>query len=361
MGISETVQLESISFSIGSIAYPHIDDAAKKRHGYMRMQNRIGTFTTSDAARGVRKLVELHGRDRSLQMVEPEDTSLVRIASEVLGDESGRRGYSYSGLCLTSLPHRKLADEQPWIRTVGPLTLIIEPGRIIDNDGKARIMGVPHGARARLILIYLQTQAVLNGSREVSLGRSMRSWMGSMGLTVGGETARALREQARRIATCSMRFSWQSAQASAGNATMISNERIIKSGLFFHDGKHGDTRQDSLFEDRVLLDADFFEQLRQHPVPLQDAAIQQLKDSSTALDIYIWLAYRLHHLDRRVAIGWRDLHQQFGAGYKHVFQFKPRFLQALAEAVSAYPEACVDVEDDYIQLHPSPPPVKKLA
>ncbi len=325
------------------------------------MQNRTNTPATTDAAKGVRKLVALHGRDQSLQMVEPENTSLVRIASHVLGDESGQRGYSYSGLCLTSLPHRKLPDEQAWIRTVGPLTLLIEPGRIVDQDGKLKIMGVPHGARARLILIYLQTQAVLNGSREVSLGRSMRSWMGRMGLSVGGETARALREQARRIATCSTRFSWQTGQGGSGQATMMTNERIIKSGLFFHDGSRVDSRQDSLFEDRVLLDADFFEQLRQHPVPLQDAAIQQLKDSSTALDIYIWLAYRLHHLDRRVAIGWRDLHQQFGAGYKHVFQFKPRFLQALAEAVSAYPEASVDVEDDHILLHPSPPPVRKIA
>jgi hypothetical protein len=59
-------------------------------------------------------------------MVDPIDKTLVKIASEVLGDESGQRGYSYSGLCLTSLPHRKLADDQAWERTVGPLTLIID-------------------------------------------------------------------------------------------------------------------------------------------------------------------------------------------------------------------------------------------
>jgi hypothetical protein len=185
--------------------------------------------------------------------------------------------------------------------------------------------------------------------------------MGKLGLAVGGETATALREQARRIATCSMRFSWKIDGRLPGNSTMMSNERIIKSGLFFHNGSTSDGKQESLFEDRVLLDGDFFDQLRRHPVPLQDAAIRQLKDSSTALDIYVWLSYRLHHLDKRTPIGWRDLHQQFGAGYKNLFQFKPKFLQALAEAVSAYPEARVDVEDSHIMLHPSPPPVKKLA
>jgi hypothetical protein len=317
----------------------------------------------ADAAKGVRQLVLVHGREAARQMVESTDKTLVKIASEVLGDESGRKGYSYSGLCLTSLPHRKLADDQAWERTVGPLTLIIEPGRIKLGDGPSKMMGVPHGARARLILIYLQTQAVLTSNREVSLGRSMREWMGRMGLSVGGETATALREQARRIATCTMRFSWQTEKKAGtrdSHSTMVSNERIIKSGLFFHDSTKSDTRQENLFEDKVLLDADFFEQLRRHPVPLRDAAIQELKDSSTALDIYIWLAFRLHHLDRRTPIGWKDLYQQFGAGYRHMWAWKPKFVQALAEAVSAYPEARVDVEDTHIVLHPSPPPVAKL-
>lgn len=315
----------------------------------------------SDAARGVRQLVLLHGRDTARDMVEPDAEALVRIASEVLGDEKGQSGYSYSGLCLTSLPHRKLKDDQAWERTVGPLTLIIEPGRIQLGNEPSRLLGVPHGARARLILIYLQTQAVLTNSREVSLGRSMREWMGRMGLSVGGETATALREQARRISTCTMRFSWQTQGRGGGKAsTMMTNERIIKSGLFFHDSARGDNRQEALFEDRVLLDSDFFDQLRRHPVPLRDAAIHQLKDSSSALDIYVWLAYRLHHLERRTPIEWRSLYQQFGAGYRHQWGWKPKFIQALGEAVAAYPEATVDVQEEGIVLYPSPPPVRKI-
>lgn len=312
----------------------------------------------ADAAMGVRQLVLLHGREAARRMVMEEAEPLVRIASEVMADETGRSGYSYSGLCLTSLPHRKPKSIEPWVRTVGPLTLIVEPGYIKLDDGPPQMLGVPYGARGRLILIYLQTQAVLTQSREISLGRSMRAWMGHMGMSVGGETARALREQARRIATCSMRFSWRLEKAGK-QAAVMTNERIIKSGLFFHD--QADGRQGSLFEDRVLLDADFFEQLRRHPVPLQDAAIQELKDSSAALDIYVWLAYRLHHLTKRTPIGWRDLYAQFGGGYRYLWSWKPQFITSLAEAVAAYPEARVDVEDTHIVLHPSPPPVPKLA
>jgi len=312
----------------------------------------------SDAAKGVRQLVLLHGRDTARNMVEPSAEPLVRIASEVMGDDSGRTGYSYSGLCITSLPHRKLKSADPWIRTVGPLTLIVEPGYIKLNDDPPKLLGVPFGARARLILIYLQTQAVLTQNREVSLGRSMRAWMGRMGMSVGGETAKALREQARRIATCTMRFSWK-AEHAGKQAALMTNERIIKSGLFLQD--HSDGRQESLFEDRVLLDGDFFEQLRRHPVPLQDAAVQQLKDSSAALDVYVWLAYRLHHLSKRTPVGWRDLYEQFGTGYRHMWSWKQQFVVSLAEAVAAYPEARVEVEDTHVMLHPSPPPVAKLA
>lgn len=38
-----------------------------------------------------------------------------------------------------------------------------------------------------MILLYLQTQAVRTGSREVALGRSIQDWMETMGLAVGGE------------------------------------------------------------------------------------------------------------------------------------------------------------------------------
>jgi Plasmid encoded RepA protein len=70
----------------------------------------------------------------------------------------------------------------------------------------------------------------------------MREWMGRMNMSVGGETAAALREQARRIATCTMRFTWR-VEDRAGRRdrgpTMMTNERIIKSGLFFQDNSKG--------------------------------------------------------------------------------------------------------------------------
>jgi hypothetical protein len=56
-------------------------------------------------------------------------------------------------------------------------------------------------------------------------------------------------------------------------------------------------------------------------------------------------------------MSWKALHGQFGAGYKHVFQFKPRFIDALKRATAAYPEARVEVSQDGLILHPSRPPI----
>ena len=77
---------------------------------------------------------------------------------------------------------------------------------------------MPYGARARMILLYLQTQAVRTGSREVALGRSMRDWMERMGLAVGGETARSLKEQAARISACTLNFFGKTTNTKPGPA-----------------------------------------------------------------------------------------------------------------------------------------------
>jgi hypothetical protein len=56
-------------------------------------------------------------------------------------------------------------------------------------------IGVPYGSIARMILLYLQTQAVRTRSREVELGASMNAWLTAMGIPIGGKTYQIVREQ----------------------------------------------------------------------------------------------------------------------------------------------------------------------
>ena len=308
-----------------------------------------------DVAHGVHRLILVHGHKRARELVETKHRTLVDIAAEVMADESQNIGISYTGFCLTSLPHKRLADDQPWEKHGHRLTLLVEPGRLRSGRGEMKLYGVPYGARARMILLYLQTEAVRTNSPQVGLGRSMREWMERMGLAVGGETARGLKEQSARISACSLKFFWEGDQDEGQG---FKRGAIVDSGLQFATQDKG---QGSLWEDQVVLDPTFYKTLRDHPVPLQEAAIRQLRDRSMSLDLYVWLAWRLHTLNKATPISWSAIHAQFGAGFDKLFHFKPRFTDALAAAVAAYPEARVEFSEKGITLYPCRPPIARLA
>lgn len=292
-------------------------------------------------------LVAEHGRVVARRMLTDERRRLTDIAAAVLEDERQEVGYTYSGLCLVSLPHKKLPDDAIWERDGNAVRMAVEPGR---TDGGGFI-GVPYGARARVVMIYLMTAAVRSGTREIELGRSMNDWMTRMGIPIGGESAEAIRDQCRRIAACSLRFAWQG-QGARG----VSRARIVSREMSFSA-----PRPERLWEDRVTLDADLFEALRRHPVPLAETAVRQLRDRSVSLDIYTWLSYRLHWLDKPLHVSWPALERQFGAGYSRPRAFRANFPAALAAAVAAYPDAKVMLDAAGATLHPSAPPVRKLA
>lgn len=67
-----------------------------------------------------------------------------------------------------------------------------------------------------------------------------------------------------------------------------------------------------LWQERVRLDQGFYQSLIEHPLPLREAAIRQISNRSMAIDLYVWLAYRLHVLREPVEIGWSALRRQFG-------------------------------------------------
>src|SRR3954454_13870726 len=118
----------------------------------------------------IHELVIRHGHRAARDMVGPERRLLVDIAAEVLADAAQRIGITYSGFCLTGFPHKKLPDDMPWEKTGHNVTLLVEPGRLKVGPGPAVLVGVPYGRRARIIMIYLQTQAIRKGSTQVELG-----------------------------------------------------------------------------------------------------------------------------------------------------------------------------------------------
>jgi hypothetical protein len=86
-----------------------------------------------------------------------------------------------------------------------------------------------------------------------------------------------------------------------------------------------------------------------------------LASSSMALDVYSWLAQRLHRVPpgRPQMITWAALHEQFGQGFARVRDFRRRFLQTLHQVQAAYPNARLSASDVGLTLENSPPPVPR--
>ena len=297
------------------------------------------------------------GREEALRRVDVSERYLVHVAADVLTDEADGIGIMYSGFCQAALPHKRLPTNDPWVRRSEQITLMVEPGRLLrPGDIEPEMIGVPYGSRARLILLYLQTRALRSGSREIELGRSMREWLQRMGIPHGGKSYAEVRDQAARLSTCKLTFYYAAAKGRTG----FSNERIVDDGMMMLD-ETGDKRQGALFIEQVRLSESFYAALRKHPVPIWEPALRDIQNNSMALDLYVWLAYRLHVLKLPTPVRWAALHGQFGGGFKALRHFRPTFLTNLRLALATYPEARVDENEQGVILHPSRPPVAKLA
>jgi hypothetical protein len=111
-----------------------------------------------------------------------------------------------------------------------------------------------------------------------------------------------------------------------------------------------------LFIETAKLSESFFEQLQRHPVPVEEVAIRQISNNSQALDIYCWLAYRLHVVppDSYLVEGF---HIQFGRSVPRIDHFRGLFKRNLDLALAVYPEAKVGINASGLILTPSKPPV----
>ena len=296
----------------------------------------------------IHQLILREGVDAArLQASSKAQRQAVEAAAIMLADEECRLGITHAGFAMTSLPHKRM--EAPfWKRQGNRTTLLVESGRNHDGD----LIGVPYGSIARLILLYLQTEAVRTGNPEVELGRSMKAWMTRMSLSAGGKTYQLVSEQARRISGCRLTFFTDLA-----NAELRSNGAFVQSSISL--AGLADENQPTLWQDKVRLDEGFWRSLREHPVPVKEEALRAIGTRSFAIDVYIWLAYRLHALTRPTPVTWAAIHSQFGAGFRLVRQIKPTFQEALQLALAIYPEARVDVDESGVMLHPSAPAVPK--
>ena len=95
----------------------------------------------------------------------------------------------------------------------------------------------------------------------------------------------------------------------------IHDTRVLRlTEVLLHGGTQisGWRSQSSLWESKIRLGEDFFNEIINHPVPLNLNTLNALKRSPLGLDLYLWLVYRTFTLRAPLRLTWRLLYGQFG-------------------------------------------------
>lgn len=270
--------------------------------------------------------------------------------------EAGTIGFSARLWAQVALPYRNPGNVAAWRRRNGSITLTIRPGEIHQPNGDV-VGAFPFGVVPRLLLTWMATEATITKEPELALGTSARQFLKELGLGTGGASGQRLRDQIQRLASSSMIVTDNRPNVLAGSSFAFAD----KWKLWWTDKE---TQETALFPSTITLSQKFFDSIIEAPVPIDLRALAFLRRNGGGglpIDIYIWLAHRMYRQwmqqNPTFPIPWAYLANQFGSQYKHVRQFKAKFLPALRNVLVAYPEARVIVTDDGLMLRPSPPPV----
>lgn len=241
----------------------------------------------------------------------------------------------------TSLPANPLDKGEIWVKTNGAYTLVLSPTAITTKDGYENTL--PSGKIARALLHYITTEARRTGSNRIELPSSHRKLVEQLGVTATGASVQETVLQLRKLLSMSIYFN------ATGDAPDVSDTTLIEDAQF-HIARRASLKLSKdttkILPGSIIELSDVFmeEMVHKHIFPVDDArwhALVKATKSPLALDIYLWLAYRLPNLREDQEISWEALHQQFGSQQADIKNFRPKFLAALGTALEHYPQAKV--------------------
>ena len=258
-------------------------------------------------------------------------------------------GFMARLLALCSLPRSNPGNKLQYERVNGPYTLTMIAG------GRNKL---PFGNLPRLLLAWVCTEAVRTQSRELVLGASLSEFMDKLGMApVGGGPTGArtrLRNQMRRLFGCTVSLLYEDAR---GEATL--NAPIARLTEYWWSERQPDAR--SLWESRIELGEDFFNEIIRCPIPIDMNTLRAMKRSLLGLDLYLWLTYRTFGLTRPLRLTWPLLYKQFGVAPSRsndkftIRNFRTDCLRELKKIKDAWPDLHYHTVTGALVLSPSPP------
>ena len=232
-----------------------------------------------------------------------------------------------------------------------------------DNGGESVQFGLPYGARARLLILWMATQARshsrTSGDRFLEIGR-ITEWLEDVGIASNPDAITAAKEQLVRLSSAEFTMS-----LTDKSRTRQDSYNLMESVIFanedlrnYRDGKIGQVR----FPLGLKLSSRAFEDFTgQAVIPVSTDALRSISNNAMAIDLYLYLSYRLPLIAPGDSenLSWKKLAKQFGAG-ETPSRFRIVFKPSLEKALLAYQGANVDINDEGLVMYHSPVEARKL-
>ncbi len=281
---------------------------------------------------------------------------MVEAALQVRMDRAGIEDaiFQHSVLCQTFLPYRNPGDDvKIWQQRQGNVSLAVQANHVLNPEtGEFEFVGLPYGTKSRLILAHINSEAVKTQHRQIDVEASMTAFIKKIGLNTDGRTLKEAKEQLRRLTASLISIGY-----SDGGKGMQIDLKIVKAfDLWFAK----DDKQRIQWTSNIQLTEEYFNSLINHAIPLDERALAALSHNAMALDIYVWLAQRLHRVSPNTPqfVDWQSLKIQFGHSYDRPDKFKEVFRRTLKMVLIQYPKAKISEEKNKgFFLHNSPSPI----
>ena len=260
-------------------------------------------------------------------------------------------GFMARTMALCSLPRSNPGNRTQYKRVNGPFTLYMNA----TADHK-----LPYGNLPRLILAWVCTEAVRTRSRDLVLGKSLSEFMRTLDIySNSGRVHTRLRNQMKRLFGCTVTMVYEE----PGGFARVSSFVADKHEFWWNKRKPNES---SLWESKIRLGEALFNEIVNHPVPLDMNTLTALKRSPLGLDLYLWLVYRTFALRAPKRITWRLLYSQFGAHPDKasdrvtVRNFQRKAIRELKKIKLAWPGLNYSTAPGVLILHPSTPKIAPM-
>jgi len=257
-----------------------------------------------------------------------------------------------------SLPHRREWDTTAIKNNGDKIEVLVHKvtnGRdtlVIEGSPS---FGMPYGTYPRLFHYFICSEIKRTKSPEIFLNSSMTAFMQELGLSGKGDQRKRFYDQILRFLNASYRL--EKVDPESGKTRLIYPDKPLKEcdiEKVWKGKKSNDTPQVV----RILFKDWFVKEILDSAVPFHKDAIISLKGSTLAMDLYTWITWRTHTLNRSkkkmAVIKLENFEAQLGVSYKDKRFFRRDLRKAFNEVAALYPQANMQIEDDRVILHAAP-------